>query len=248
MKESYEKIYHDIEKNHFWFKARRKYILQLLKNYSKDVSILDIGCSSGILLNELVDIGFDVDNLYGIDISSKAIQNCKKNGIQNSFVMDAQNVNLKKKYDIVIASDCLEHLEDDEKALKNWRELLKPNGSLYVFVPAFMTLWSEHDVVNMHFRRYKKKELKNKLLKNGFEINKSSYWNFSLFIPILTIRLLSRLRTSKKQNLTGDLEEISIFNNLLFNLINFENKLLKYINFPLGVSTYCIARKTTPNK
>ena len=243
MKETYEKKYHELEKNHFWHKARRKYILQLLKESSKDVSILDIGCSSGILLNGLVEIGFNVNSLYGIDISPKAVQQSKENGIQNSFLMDASYIDLKRKFDIIIASDCLEHLEYDEKALRNWYEILKPGGSLYVFVPAFMILWTAHDLANMHFRRYTRKALKKKLYESGFEIYKSSYWNFFLFLPILLFRLISRLRSTKKQNITGDLEEISIFNGLLFNLINFENKLLKYVNFPFGVSTYCIAKK-----
>ena len=65
-------------------------ILQILKSSPRDSKILDIGCSSGVLLNDLIEIGFKKENLYGIDISEKAIYNCKQNGIKNSFVMDAQ--------------------------------------------------------------------------------------------------------------------------------------------------------------
>lgn len=249
MRKYFEETYHDIEKTHFWFKSRRNYILNLLKEYPKDATILDIGCSSGILLNELRELGFKISNLYGIDISEKAIHNCMKNGIQNSFVMDAQSIKLKMKFDVIIASDCLEHLEDDSKALNNWNQLLKHNGSLLIFVPAFMTLWSEHDVQNMHFRRYTKSNLKKKLYENDFKIDKSSYWNFFLFIPILTVRLLSKFKIFKNPNSTGNLKkEGKLLNSLFLTLINFENKLLKYINFPFGVSTYCIARKNKPNK
>ena len=194
-----------------------------------------------------MESGFDVNNLYGIDISSKAIQHCKEAGIQNSFVMDASHIVLKRKFDIAIASDCLEHLENDEKALKNWYELLNPGGLLLVFVPAFMTLWNEHDVANMHFRRYTRKSLKKKLNESGFVVNKSSYWNFFLFLSILLVRLISKLKASKTQSSTGDLDEIPKFNNLLFKLIRFENKLLSYINLPFGVSTYCIAKKSFPD-
>lgn len=243
MKESFEKKYHKNEKNHFWFKARRKYILQLLKSAPKNIAVLDIGCASGILLNELLKIGFDANNLYGIDISSKAIENCKRNGICNSFVMDAQNIVLNKKFNLIIASDCLEHIKYDENALNNWYNLLTPGGFLYVFVPAYRILWSAHDDVNMHFRRYTKKELKRKLENNHFKITKSGYWNFFLFLPILLVRMLSKLNISKTQNTTGNLNEPALFNNLLFNLINFENKLLKYVAFPFGVSTYCVAQK-----
>jgi len=243
MKEAFEKKYHENEKDHFWFKARRQYILQLLKSTPKNISILDIGCASGILLNELVELGFGANNLYGIDISNKAIENCKANGLKNCFVMDAQHIVLNKKFDIIIASDCLEHIENDEGALKNWHSLLYPDGYLYVFAPAFRLLWSDHDDVNMHFRRYTKGELKEKLENNHFEITKSGYWNFSLFFPILFVRLLSRLNLFKKQNTTGNLSKSTLFNNVLFKLINFENKLLKYVSFPFGVSTYCVAQK-----
>jgi SAM-dependent methyltransferase len=248
MKEAYERKYHDLEKTHFWFKARRKYILQLLRTSSRDINILDIGCSSGTLLNELAEMGFDVDNLFGIDISPKAVQNAKEAGIQNSFVMDASHIDLNRKFDIAIASDCLEHIENDRLALNNWHEILNPGGSLYVFVPAFMTLWNEHDEANMHFRRYTRRDLKQKLHESGFEIKKSSYWNFFLFFPILLVRLSARSRVYKKQNDTGDLDGIPKFNKLLFNLLNFENKLLKFISFPFGVSTYCIAKKSHPRK
>lgn len=243
MEEAYEKKYHELEKNHFWHKARRKYILQLLQESSKDASILDIGCSSGILLKELSTIGFNINSLYGIDISPQAIQQSKENGIQHSYLMDAGKIDLKRKFDIIIASDCLEHLQYDRKALRNWYEILNPGGILYVFVPAFMILWNAHDLANMHFRRYTRKALNKKLHASGFEINKSSYWNFFLFPPILMFRLLSKLKAPKNKRATGDLDEIPKFNNLFFNLINFENKLLKYINFPFGVSTYCIAIK-----
>lgn len=246
MKSDFEELYHQLEKKHFWFRARRKYILNQLDKVDRNSKILDIGCSSGILLAELSQIGFKLDNLFGIDISENAISNCQKTGLTNTFVMNAQNITLDQKFDIIIASDCLEHLEDDEKALKNWNNLLKPKGLAYIFVPAFMSLWSKHDEVNMHFRRYKRNELRNKLKNNYFDIIKSSFWNFSLFTPITIARFLSRFKLSKKNN-TGDLDKLPIFNNLLFTLLNFENMLLKHINFPIGVSSYCIAIKKPSN-
>ena len=131
-----------------------------MKNAPKESLILDIGCSSGIFLKDLERLGFKIENLFGIDISEKAIANCKSNGIQNAFVMDAQNITLLEKFDIIIASDCLEHLQDDIKAINNWKSLLKNGGLMYVFVPAFQSLWSYHDEVNKHFRRYTKIELR----------------------------------------------------------------------------------------
>jgi len=169
MEKDFEKKYHDVEINHWWFKSRRKYLIDLLKDAPKDSKILDIGCSSGIFLKDLEKLGFKTENLYGIDISEKAIQNCKANGIQHCFVMDAQNITIQESFDIIVASDCLEHLEDDKKALKNWKSLLKIGGEMYVFVPAFMSLWSYHDEINMHHRRYTNGELKSKITAENLE-------------------------------------------------------------------------------
>jgi SAM-dependent methyltransferase len=243
MKKDFEKKYHDVETAHWWFKSRRKYLIDLLQEAPRDSRVLDIGCSSGIFLKELEALGFKSDNLYGVDISENAIANCKANGISNSYVMDAQNITLRETFDISIASDCLEHLADDTKALKNWKSLLKTGGTMYVFVPAFQSLWSYHDTVNMHFRRYTKAELKSKLLAENLEIIKSSYWNFFLFLPVYLFRTIS---SKIKKNKSGE-SDISIgnsfVNSALLQLIIFENKLLKIFNFPFGVSTFCIAKR-----
>jgi len=241
MEAQFEDTYHQIETEHFWFKSRRRYIRQLLKDTPKDAKILDIGCSSGILLNELVEDGFKKDNLYGIDVSEKAIANCKSNGIKHAFVMDAQDITLNHNFDVIIASDCLEHLRDDEKALKNWYNLLEETGSLYVFVPAFMSLWSHHDEVNLHYRRYTLSQLKQKLQRTGFEVLKSSYWNFFLFIPVWIFRQIGKLQ--KTQKATGDLDGVPAANSLLLGIISLENRLLRWVSFPFGVSTFCIVKK-----
>ncbi|TXD83350.1 class I SAM-dependent methyltransferase [Subsaximicrobium wynnwilliamsii] len=247
MDKAYETHYHDLERSHFWFKARRNYILQLLKDVPKTANILDIGCSSGLLLTDLKNQGFNPNNLYGIDISKKAIANCKQNGLQNCAVMSADTIKLDLKFDVLIASDCLEHLQNDEKAVRNWRHLLKADGKLYIFVPAFQALWSQHDVINMHYRRYTEKQLLNLVTNNGFEQLKSGYWNALLFIPIYIARKLGKLKATKnetsKSNSSGDLETLPSLNPIFLGLLNFENRILKYVRFPFGVSTYCILAK-----
>lgn len=242
MKKDFEKKYHDVETSHWWFKSRRQYITRLLKHADKDSKILDIGCSSGILLKDLESAGFNINNLYGIDISTNAIDNCQKNGIKNSYVMDAQEILLSEKFDIIIASDNLEHLEKETQAIGNWKDLLKPGGVMYVFVPAFMSLWSYHDEVNMHYRRYTKNELEAKLAAQNLVIVKSGYWNFSLFIPVYLFRKLSS--NLKNKSTESDITIGNpIINKLLLSVVSVENALLRVFPFPFGVSTFCIAEK-----
>lgn len=243
MEENFEKKYHDVETDHWWFKSRRKYLIDLLKKIPKDSKILDVGCSSGVFLSDLEKLGFDSNNLYGIDISEKAILNSKKNGLVNTFVMDAQNIILAEKFDVIVASDCLEHLKDDIQAIKNWKNLLKKDGKMYVFVPAFKSLWSYHDEVNMHFRRYTKQELKTKIENEDLEIIKSSYWNFFLFVPVYIFRKISSLFNQKKSSESDITIGNLLINKTLLQLLLFENKLLKSVNFPFGVSAFCIAKR-----
>lgn len=244
MDKDYEKKYHELENSHFWFKSRRNFIIQMLKNENKDSKILDIGCSSGLLLMDLVKNGFDRKNLFGIDISKKAIENCHKNNLENCFIMSGEKILLEQNFDIIIASDCLEHIEKDGEALKNWKHNLKENGKLYVFVPAYMSLWSHHDVVNMHYRRYTKNQLKKMAVKCHLTIKKAGYWNITLFIPLYVIRKTHKLfLTNKLKQTKGNLYRIGLLNKPLLMLLNLENILLKYFKFPFGISTYIIAEK-----
>ncbi len=243
MEKAFEEQYHELERDHWWFKGRRAYIRQLLKKELRTAKILDIGCSSGVLIEELKEDGFDKANLYGIDISEKAIENAKANGLKQCYIMDAQDIQLDEKFDILIASDCLEHLEKDEAALQNWYQLLKPKGKLYVFVPAYMMLWSQHDVVNMHHRRYTRKELNKKLEAAGFVVQKASYWNFFLFPLVLMVRMIQRLFKSDKEA-EGDLKAPNpILNRIFLSLIQVENFLLGSLNFPFGVSVFAVVEK-----
>lgn len=243
MEKDFEKVYHDVETNHWWFKSRRNYLTDILEKAPKNFKVLDIGCSSGIFLKDLEKSGFDVNNLYGVDISDEAIANCKANGIPNAFVMDGQNITLNIQFDIIIASDCLEHLKDDTAAIKNWKSLLKDNGKMYVFVPAFMSLWSYHDTVNMHYRRYTKKQLVSLFKTQNLEIKQSGYWNFSLFIPVYIFRKLSGF-FNKNKSAKSDISIGNLFvNKLMLQLLLLENKLSKFVKYPFGISTFCIAEK-----
>ena len=184
MEENYERAYHSLEGIHWWFVARRDIIIKiiesLIKSHDKNIKILDIGCSGGQLLSSLYKKGFT--NLWGIDISKNAIQHCIRKNLNNVYLMDCSELSFKNsEFDIIIASDVLEHVRDDEKAICEWQRVLKKDGFIICFVPAFPFLWSYHDIVNKHFRRYTSKNLSSLFNKNEFKIIRLSYWNILLF-------------------------------------------------------------------
>jgi len=238
METAFEKKYHSLEKNHWWFVARREMINFLIRNVSKDSFILDIGCSGGELLLSLQKLGFT--NLYGLDISLNAIKITQQRGLSNCFLGDAQNPKINKKFDLIIASDVLEHVRDVEKTISSWRNCLNPNGKIICFVPAFKFLWSGHDLINKHFRRYTLPKLSNLFSHNGFSIEKKSYWNFLLFFPILFLRSFFKNPKFSKNQLRAP---NFLINNFLIKLFSLENRFLRFKNFPFGVSAFVVVQK-----
>jgi len=245
MLSDYEKLYHQIEKKHWWNCSRRDFIYKLIhaNKTDKGIKILDIGCSTGVLiegLNKLTSA-----EIFGIDVSDNAINACREGGLINTRVMNGEKLDFENStFDVVIASDSLEHIKDDQKALKEWYRVLKNQGKLIIFVPAFMALWSEHDNLSNHFRRYHRNELRLMLKKTGFKINRLSFWNNILFIPIFTIRFIFGLiKTETKMEYNQLQLSNSFINRILMRLLIIENKILMKTNLPVGVSLFAICQK-----
>lgn len=243
MDTSYEIKYHEIESAGFWFRARRDVILRLLSRTPKNVSILDIGCSGGVLMRDLASAGFS--NISGVDVSERAILRCQQRGLVNVQVADATDIGFPEAtFDIVIASDILEHMTDEIGALCEWRRLLRPNGRLIVFVPAHRFLWSNHDIVNHHVKRYEKKEFKDLFLRLGFSVERFGYWNFLFFLPACIVYAARKILGEKEKE--GDRLSHTPWavNSILFHVLKIENYFLtRGLRFPFGVSLFAVVVK-----
>src|SRR5262245_35302718 len=111
MKKEYERHYHRLESFHWWFCGRRQLVRRLVLhcNSDRDCRILEIGCSAGAMMAELEADGYR--HVTGIDISAEAIELCKRNGLKEVYVMDAQRPDFPDRhFDVITASDVLEHL------------------------------------------------------------------------------------------------------------------------------------------
>ena len=238
-KEYTEKIL-SYENNHWWYHGRRDMITKLLNGYNNKTAILDIGCSGGALLRILKKKGYN--DVVGIDISKESIKQCKKKGLKNVHVMNGAKTSFDtEQFDIIIASDILEHIKLEEEALKEWKRILKKNGKLLIFVPAFNSLWSNHDNIYRHYRRYTKKSLRKSLSKVNFKLEKVSYWNFVSFFPASLVRFLQRYSTKENEDQLYDINPY--FNELIIKILKFENYLLTKGNFQIGLSVFAIANK-----
>jgi len=231
-----------VERFHWWFVTRRRLLRSVLAslNITKNRVCLEVGCGTGANLRIVLTAG-----LYGIglDRSFYALSLLKRNDNFPLLAGDLNDLPIKtKSIGLVIAADVLEHLEDDAKGIIESYRVLGKEGMLLVTVPAFNFLWGIQDIVTGHKRRYSRKEINNKLEAVGFDVLKSSYFNFFLFFPILIARRIIQLLGLKIQS-ENEVNSplLNFFLKVIFSL---EVPLLKYASFPFGVSILCVARKS----
>lgn len=242
MEKRYEKKYHYLEQTHWWFVSRRNIICNLIEKYKKNIKILEIGCSGGELINVINKKGYK--NVFGIDKSKDAIKLCIDKNMINIVLMDGIQLGFKdNEFDIIIVSDVLEHIDNDTTAVGEWMRVLKKSGNIINFVPAFNFLWSDHDIVNKHFRRYNKWALRSLFEKSRLRVIRISYWNFILFFPISLIRFL-KIITMKSLRSEGQLYNTNkMLNRILSIILIYENFHLRFFNLPIGLSLFLIAEK-----
>lgn len=247
---TYEAKYHQLEEENWWFASRRDAVYDLVSGLRLPpaAAILEIGCSGGPLMQRLRAAGYT--DVTGIDVSAPVIELAHARGVANASLMDGAALEFADaRFDLVIASDVLEHIEDEGKALREWARVLKPGGQVLIFVPAHAYLWSEHDVVNHHFRRYSRQGLVAAIERAGLRALRSSFWNAAMFFPTAVLRLGRRLISGpvspvKKPGATGDLHQLMRpANSVLLQWVKAENRLLRHFDLPLGVSVFALAQK-----
>ena len=240
-KEFYRKFF-EVQKKHWWFVSKKKIVLDFIDRYvptNDNHKILDIGCGSGLMLNALEQIG----DTYGMDMSDDAINFSKEifsGTVKKGMLPD--NIPYDEEYfSLVVALDVIEHVDDDRASLTAIRSHIAEGGQAVISVPACMFLWSEHDVLNEHKRRYTLEELKGKLIDAGFTIEKISYFNTFLFPLISLVRMMNNLLKRKGAS-EIDLPHPAI-NYIVEKIFSLEKYFLRIMNFPIGVSVLAVIRK-----
>lgn len=245
--------YYELERNHWWFKARLHLLKTAIQTHTsaipqKKLKILNVGAATGVTSQMLETFG-DVTSLEYDKQCCIFLK--EKTGIE---AVNASLTDLPFKdssFDVICGFDVVEHIEDDEKAIREINRVLTPNGQYFLTVPAFQFLWSNHDVVNHHFRRYTQKSFLSLLNSNGLNVSFSSYFNFWLFFPIATVRfILNLLPRKKSQQTSGSDNEIlqssSSLNSLLQHIFRTEKIFFKKrIKLPVGVSFFATGSKSS---
>jgi SAM-dependent methyltransferase len=193
MDELYERQTHEVEDLHWWYRGRRRVIAEALRRLElpADVRILDAGCGSGRNMVDLAGFG----TVTGLELADASVAKARDRAVGNVVqgTLDAMPFEAAS-FDLAVSFDVIEHLEDDHLALSELRRVVAPGGRLLVTVPAYPVLWSQHDVVNHHFRRYTLRTLETAAGAAGWQTVSSTYFNGLLLPAAVAHRGFQRLR------------------------------------------------------
>ena len=185
----------ELDERHWWYRARRDILAELIRREARlpaNAQILEIGCGTGHNLGMLSGFGH-VDGLE-LDDEARALSE-KRLG---RTVMSAPLPELAgvpdRHYDLIGAFDVIEHIDDDHAAISSIATKLNRGGKFMMTVPAHQWMWTAHDVVNHHKRRYSKRALRSLIEGSPLKLDRLGYFNSLLFPLAVAERTVSKLR------------------------------------------------------
>ncbi len=224
----------ELDATHWWYRARREVLAALIARkvpLPERARILEIGCGTGHNLAMLGRFG-TVDALE-MDGAARAVASRRL----GHRVGDARLPELpgvpERHYDLIALLDVLEHVEDDRAALRSIARRLKPGGRILITVPAFQWMWSAHDVVNHHHRRYSRRSFRQAAADAGLHVEHLSWFNSLLFPLAAAARLAGRV-TGKQES--DDTLPPAPLNRLFETVFALERHAIGRLPFPPGVS------------
>jgi SAM-dependent methyltransferase len=248
MERNYYRQYYSLEREHWWFRVRAGILTDVFARRvgaGEQMKILNAGAATGRTSEVLGDFG----TVTSVEPDSECCIFLREE--LKMEVTEASATALpfaNNTFDVVCVFDVLEHIMNDQQAVCELHRVNKESGWLMLTVPAYPWLWSMHDEINHHCRRYTWREIKKLLQTNGYKIEYITGFNVILFFPIAAFRLVTRIFRRKNAPLRSDfdipvLNNRSFVNRMLYKLFNLERKMLSAITFPFGVSILVLAKK-----
>jgi len=181
-----------VETNHWWFAGKRTLFKRLLRERlaRPNLRILDIGCGTGAAAVDFSSYGW----LCAVDRSRDALAFARSRGLQTVVASDAASLPFAEgSFDLVIAFDVIEHVDDDRGMMSELKRILRPGGAIALHVPAWPSLWSRHDEVLHHKRRYTRRGLRELIAESGFAIEHLGWASAAIFPPAVLLRTFDRI-------------------------------------------------------
>lgn len=183
---------HAVEDWHWWYAGRRRIIERAITrlNLSEPTRTLDAGCGSGRNLVDLARLG----PVTGLEPAGPGLRAARERSVGTVVEGTLSSLPFEDdSFDLALTLDVIEHLDDDEGALRELRRTLRPGGTLLVTVPAYPKLWSSHDEVNHHRRRYTRRSLLDVAGRAGWQQQYFTHFNALLLPAAAGYRLLERV-------------------------------------------------------
>jgi SAM-dependent methyltransferase len=184
---------HRAEDRHWWYQGRRHVLERAIERLGlpQGADILDAGCGSGRNMVELAHHGI----VSGIELSHTSVDLARQRGVGEVVEGSVMDMPFEDaSFDLTVSLDVIEHLEDDVGALRELRRVTKPGGALLVTVPAYQWLWSGHDEINHHHRRYNRRTLLASAESAGWRQERSTHFNSLLLPAAILLRALERFK------------------------------------------------------
>jgi SAM-dependent methyltransferase len=236
-----------VEKDHYWFTARRRVVRDVLERAVPDLalrSLFDLGCGSGGLLQYLGESGVRLAG--ACDVYRESLEIVRQRvDVPLVLVDEGRFPPLGPGYSLVSMFDVLEHIEDDVGTLGHVRSILEPGGVVVLTVPAHPFLYDEMDEIAHHRRRYRRAELGHKLRDAGFEVRRLAHFMAPL-VPLVVLRWARRLLSRGDGALDRRRLELSVipgFNQVMGAVLALERPIVRLGGMPFGSSLIAVAAR-----
>jgi SAM-dependent methyltransferase len=233
---------HELEDHHWWYRGRRRIIARLIDSLTLEpgARVLDAGCGSGRNMVDLQHLG----PITGVEIADASIERARARGVGEVIRCSVTSLPFADGYfDLAVCLDVIEHIEDEHGALSELCRVVRPGGGLLITVPAYQWLWSEHDEINHHQRRYTRSRLSRAAAAAGWETVRATYFN-GLLLPIaVPYRLLAR--RAHVEGPSSDLQQMpERLNTMLEWPLRLEARMIGHGGrIPAGLSLAAVFRK-----
>jgi SAM-dependent methyltransferase len=232
----------ELDQRHWWYRARRDVIAALIRRRVRppaNAHILEIGCGTGHNLAMLGAFG-NVDALE-LDEEMRGFAEQRLGRSVMSAPLPEMAGVPDRSYDLIGAFDVIEHIDDDHASVASIAAKLKPGGKFVMTVPAHQWMWSAHDVVNHHKRRYSRAGLRALIEGSPLRLETIGYFNSLLFPAAVAERLASKARGKDDADLTLPSPPL---NAALERAFAAERHLIGRVPLPVGLSLFAVASAT----